>query len=568
MNTDDKIRAILRLEADTVEPSAAGWDAIQAGVARRGARTWWTRGAALAGAAAVVVGAGAYVATSDRSPRGIDQVPATSGPSVSTSPLPSASASPSPTATPPSTVVDEPIHAIWPLTTTREVADWQADEETYPALRTARGAALAFARNYLGVPDATVVGEERFGESDYEIRTPDFLVSRVHVIGHGEGGTAPFVVTRAEADPLRIAEPEAATALAGRVTVRGTYEGVDPGITVRVRADGGGTAPVELATQRAGTGPSGWSASLEFTTRATTGSILVTLASGRDGSVAAAAAVPVTFGRAPATTAGPAEVVATRDGRIAVLSAATGKVVRWLTAAGARAFDPQLTADGKTVVYAQGTSTPCRSDIRSVPVGGGTPKTLATGGGLSGPSLRDGVLAYVRSECEGNTVARQFVEVRSAGPRQSFEVGGTLRGDGVVAGERFVAYLDEDGAMLHLPDAYGEFADSPRKAPDGCAWTALTWGARDVNDREQLFATAACESTPDGATSYLYRMDADGQNVTRLEQVDVPDIVSMDFAGEHLVFGSRAHDSETSVYSYVGGVPRLVPGYGARPSWH
>ena len=41
MNADDKIRAILRLEADAVEPSAAGWDAIQAGIARRGARTWW-----------------------------------------------------------------------------------------------------------------------------------------------------------------------------------------------------------------------------------------------------------------------------------------------------------------------------------------------------------------------------------------------------------------------------------------------------------------------------------------------------------------------------------------------
>src|SRR4051794_19427397 len=47
---DDKLRAILRMEADEVEPSAAGWDAITTGIAARRVRTRWLRGGTLAGA--------------------------------------------------------------------------------------------------------------------------------------------------------------------------------------------------------------------------------------------------------------------------------------------------------------------------------------------------------------------------------------------------------------------------------------------------------------------------------------------------------------------------------------
>ena len=36
MNSDDKIRTIISSHAEQIEPSAAGWDAIRSGVARRG----------------------------------------------------------------------------------------------------------------------------------------------------------------------------------------------------------------------------------------------------------------------------------------------------------------------------------------------------------------------------------------------------------------------------------------------------------------------------------------------------------------------------------------------------
>lgn len=565
MNTDDKIRSILRMEADTIEPSPAGWDAIQAGIAARRSRARWARGAALAGAAALVVGAVVYVGT-DRSQRGITAPPATQLPTATEQPSPSQQPSPSPVFAGP----NEPIGAIWPLTTTHEVAAWNVDHATYPSLATASGAAEGFVRNYLGIRDATVVAEEdSVGGHRFEVRRDTAVVSVLTVNGFGPGGTAPFVVTRAEGNDVRIDSPAAGGTVYGQFTASGSYDAADPAIDVIVRADTDATAPVELDRARATTGPpDGWSASLTATTTATTGSLLVTNASLRDGGIGSASAIPLVFGT-PAVTPGPSQMVAARNGRIAVLSTATGEVVRWLTSEepGGGAFQPELSEDGKTVVYAQGAGT-CSSAVRSVPVAGGTPTTLVNAGegSFGHPSRRGGILAYVRFDCD---TAKQEIVVH-AGTRIVEPVDGEVVG-GPVVGDRFVAFISLKGNVrtLHTVDAHGELADNPVTSPEGCSWVTPTWGAKDSNDRMQLFVVASCSPRDEVVETWLYRFDADARNQVRLMRLDVLNVTSIDYAGDALLIGARdVRDPDMQIaYSYVGGKLRRIPGNAIRPTW-
>jgi hypothetical protein len=567
MNTDDKIRAILRMEADTVEPSPAGWDAIQNGIAERRSRGWWTRGMVIASGLAVVVGVVVFVAA-ERAPRSINEIPSTASPGISTTP--SASASPTPSAVVPP---NEPIDAIWPLTTTDEVRAWQGDQERYPSLRNATSSALAFARNYVGLADAEIQAlEGNYGENRFEVRNGDgVVVSTLTVKGFGKDGTAPFVVTLATSDAVRISTPVAGSSVWGTVQAEGTYEAVDPALDVTLRADAEAAAPVPLGTARAGTAEGNtWSASLTFTTSAKTGSLLVTNPSLKDGSVAAAAAVPLRFG--VVTFPGPKAMVAARDGRIAVLSTATGSVVRWLTPVlpGGGASEPELSDDGKTVVYVQGTGT-CSSEIRSVPVAGGKPTTLVGGGegALSHPTRRGEALAYHRTECqEGGD--NQLIVLRTPAGVDTVRVEGVLTG-GPVMGERFVAYTVREGtaSVLHTVDVYGELADNPVQAPAGCLWLSPAWGPRDATERDSLWVAATCSPRDEVIETRLYRFDQDARNRTLVATLDDlrGGVVSLDFAGEHLVIGTTAVKTDPMAWAYVGGTLRQIPGFALRPTW-
>ena len=553
MNHDDKIRAILRMEAEAVEPSPAGWDAIQQGVASRRARPWWTAGAALAGAAAMFLGVTAFVAATDR-PERPGGVGAASAPAASVSgrhsPTPTAAVRPA---------GDAPLDAIWPLTTRADVAVWEADPETYPALRTAKGAALAFARTYLGIANAEVLGKEQAGESVWEARNGTLAASQLTVRGFGADGTAPYVVVRAHHDALLIATPKPGAFVSGVFDATGTFEGVEPAIDVHLRGD----APaVSGGKVRAETTAHGWTARLSAAGRTGTGSLLVTAPSGLDGSVAAAAAVPVRFGQ----PVEPKVLVAAREGRIAVLSVDTGAVVRWLTepVPGAGAYDPELSDDGKTVVYAQATGT-CASEIRSVPVSGGPTTTLVpdTGTRLAHPSKRGSVLAYARLSCARG--GDQWQVVARLPGRET--VRDTTEPVGPVVSDRFAVYVtteDSDGGTLRTVDVYGEFEDSATPAPEGCAWAAATWGPRDENDREQIFAAATCApSTADEPQTRIYRFDADALNRRLVATVAVQEPASLDLAGDLLVVGSERN----AAYTYVDGTVRQVPGVASRPTW-
>jgi hypothetical protein len=573
MNTDDKIRAILQMEADSVEPSPAGWDAISAGVADRSRRVWWVRGGALAGAV-LTVAAVAVFAGADPSRQTIEPQPASPAPAPSETVAPSPSAtpapSPSPTATPDAVAYadGEALGTMWPLTTGRDVRAWLADPGTYPSLKDPKSSAMAFMRSYLGITDELVY--ERTGDHDDLVivkhggEQDSFEVTRLTVPDFGGRGTGPFVVTRAESPQLDVTAPAPGGEARSPLAVKGWFKTVDPSVLVTLRADTAGSAPAKLAEERAEFGPpADWSASLTYSTTARYGGVTAVLAGLNGTIVQGVAAVPVTFG---ASTTAPADTfVAARDGRIALLAATTGEVVRWLTEPGEGDYSPQLSVDRKTVVYGS-TTTACTSEIRSVPVAGGRPSTLARGGQLTVPSRRNGVLAYHSVDCEAD--GPEVVVVAPGGTRR-FPVDGRLRG-GITVGERFVLYVTErDGrTMLHMPDAFGELADNPTAPPSGCQWLAATWGSPDENDREQIVAAARCGSQDGDGDTVLYRLDADGKGATRFAEAGHLLVTSLDYdaAMNRLLLGIRDAAGEPEAFVLADGL-RRIPGLAEHPSW-
>ncbi|HEU0129732.1 MAG TPA: hypothetical protein VFQ85_01915 [Mycobacteriales bacterium] len=573
MNTDDKIRAILRLEADAVEPSPAGWNAITDGIAVRRRRTRWVWASGLAGAVALVA-AVAVLVTSGSDPRTIREQPATQPPSASatSTPAPSATA----TVTPPAPAGDAtPLRAIWPLTTRGEVRAWQADHAAYPSLATPEGAALAFARTYLGVADAAVapVQGQVWAVHRNDPNGQPYDVSRLTVQGFGDGGTAPFVVTLATAPGFTLGAPAAGAAVTSPVEVRGTYRAVDPSFTVRVRADGAGSAPVELATERATTSPPDvLSATLAFTTPSGTGSVLVTNASSTGGGISGAAAVPVTFARATAA-AMPETFVSSRGGRLAVFSTASGKLLRYLTA-----FEPgggstvnEVSADGRTVLYGQGVGT-CATEIRSVPVAGGPATTVVRypGDAAVGPASRRGdVLAFGRDRCDSG---EREVVIRAGGPDQTYPL--PARAEllaGPAVGGRFVAFSDTStgGSTLRVVDSLGELADATVTTHKDCRWAAVTWGRPDSNERPTLVLAKTCD---DGTG--LYRYDEDGLHGTEIGDLGTLDVRRLDESadGGHVLLsvlaGSDA-DRHWEVWTWSGGTPHRINTTADGPAaWH
>jgi hypothetical protein len=566
---DDKLRAILRMEADEVDPSAAGWDAITTGIAARRSRSRWLRGGALAGAALTVVALVVFTTSGhDRDTlHPVNPTPSATAPTQPGSPSPSPSSSPVDHFPPETT----PLNAIWPLTTLAELNAWQADHTTYPALATPRDSALAFAHGYLGIPDAVVAPTTATATATggtvarYTVSRAGFVVTTLEVREFGMAGGAPYLVTLAANDDLTIKTPLPGMSSDTPLVANGTYRAADPSIVVTLRADGPGTAPDQLATGHAVTGPPDvWEARLPFATTARAGSLLVTNASLRDGGVESAAAVPLWFGAFPARPPVPETFVAARDGRIALLDSASGQVVRWLTEQepGGGAYDPQLTRDRRYVVYAQGAGT-CSSEIRRVPVAGGPPVTVVGGGegALANPSLFGTTYAYERTGCGPG--AKHEVVMKNGTHIVTEPVDGDILG-GVTMGDRFAVYVTTKNGVtrVHEPDANGELADSPSAPPAGCSWLAATWGDYGGDGRSVILAAARCGETR------LYRMDADGNGPVQVGKAAALLVTSMDYDSSYdtMVLGVGGGGTQRA-FTWRGGAVYEIPGVAQRPSW-
>lgn len=556
MNTDEKIRAILQMEADAVEPSAAGFDAIREGIAKKRARTWWVRGSAFAGVG-LTTAAALVVLASNPTPQTIRQPPAASNSATArTEPTPAPSGSFAPAPAP-----GTPLGTIWPLTTQRELNEWHADNSTYPSLASAATSATAFTNKYLLTPQANAVQTgEKDGDLFFDVTYMGQVITKLEVRGFGANGTAPFLVTRASSEAVKISSPLPGAKATSPLRVEGDVHEVEPRVLVRLRADGPGSAPVELgdvfATHNA---PNVWSAELAFTTTHTTGSIFVGIKSPRgDDVLSAAAVIPVTFTPAVGTPSGDG-FVAIRDQRVALFEPG-GKLVRFLTEQepGGGAYAPDVSPDGTKVAWSQGGGT-CVLTAKYAPLNGGEPVVIGGGSGLYGRTtwVGNGRIAFTHTECggSGDETTLQLYDLASKkvttlAPLDDVPVALGASPDG-----KHLAYVVRDTLTTY---EIGSGATQVIRLRSGCQWRAVDVIGSSTVGEPILLTGRTCADEPGFLVDRFATNAPDTDRVTERKHDAMAYRLSYDEASKAVLISHGLEDGETYVeISDVNGL-RLV----------
>ncbi len=291
--------------------------------------------------------------------------------------------------------------------------------------------------------------------------------------------------------------------------------------------------------------------------------------------------------RAEAADGMPARFVAEVDGRIAVVSADTGRIERRLTddRAGGSAEEPTVSPDGRTVWFSRGDG-PCAAHLASIPVAGGAERKLRGSGeagpeGLPLPRPGRAQLAYSRTGCDK--------------PDEALVVGDLegLEGHGQIGlaplawsrdGDHLLA-VSSDGATVHLLDVNpaGTIVDDRELAPaDGTSACRLQVVGFSPDDNNGYVAERRCGPSGEQGRRSLVLLDRGGdfrRAVVRLPRgqgfVDRP---AFDSSGHSLLFstapsdaGGSAGTADDDVTLWLwrdGEVRRLARQSGYRhPSW-
>ncbi len=580
MSADEKLRDILRAEADLIEPSPAGWDRIREVIAVRRRRRLWLRSSLVATTALSLVAVVALVSTGGTDPDTRGRiVPATAPPSPSASP----GAVPAPADR------DAPLPVIWPLTTLRQIDFWQDNPQSRPALRSPETTAKEFVLRYLGLADV------RVESSGVTSGTSFWVVSRLIV--PGDEKTRVFIATVAVTAEYARDDPEPGPYLVSRVesgdgvesltitsltggdsplmspvTVTGRVNGVDESVRVEIRGHqpAGAAGYVELAKAFVPAGAEQpWETVLSFPEPPeNAGAVYASTASPADGKLSAVTVIPVALTSprmqdaaartaTPQPTAAseiyPAQFVAVEDGRIGVYEAKTGKRVRFYTEPrpGGGASEPSVYENYSSILYVQGEGT-CASSIRSVGLDGFPRETLVTskeGRVASKPAMSDGGrLAYASSVCDPAAGATELV-VGSKRIRFGTEEGGSIndlawspKGDRIAV---LVGLIDSTEIYLVDPDTASSVVQGkplPRPPDEegvDCDWSSVTFAGDG-----RLLAGQACWSEISDAGSLGGRIVAFEESgprpfLTLPERIAAFDV---DRSGDHLVLGMLACD--------------------------
>ena len=249
----------------------------------------------------------------------------------------------------------------------------------------------------------------------------------------------------------------------------------------------------------------------------------------------------------------PARFVAEVDGRIAIVSANTGRVDRYLTAhySGHRASQPTVSDDGHTVWFSRRDG-PCASHLASVAVTGGRERRLPGSGeagpeGLPLPRPGRAQIAYARADCKDRHIALIIGDV------EGFEGHGQVglvpmawnrRGDHLLA-------VTPDGQDLHLLDVnetgaiVAIHALAPADPSPHCRMAVIGFSP-DHNDG--YVAVRLCGSGGDARRS-LVLLGNDGalrRTVIRLPRGQkFADHVTFDGTGHSLLYSTAPEEAAT-----------------------
>jgi hypothetical protein len=387
---EDRLRELLRSEAEGVVPAGDGLARIQARVARRRqARRWLLPSAAVATAAAAATLV--LVVPDARDTQTL--TPATSTPTAQTPPSPRPTASPSPSAPPVPGTWNGP--AYWPFASQAAVdalpspvAQWATDpvEVVTRLVRDVLPLEGVTARQTCASCDVVSlrVGSEEVGQAQLGRLDWD--------------GTRVYTVVGIEADGLTITAPRAGTAVSSPTSVAGRVAGVHENVDVRLLAQDGG----QVAQAGAPAGAEvPWSASLSWSADDwTTGAVLGVTRSDRDGSVRRIVLVPVA--RATGATAG--AFAALVDGHAALFDPTDGTQLRQLTYPPQGMQDTELAWGGSTLAWVrEPTATRCTSSLNRLDAGKAS--TVAEQAGISYTTPRlspsGALLGWVEIVCDG-----------------------------------------------------------------------------------------------------------------------------------------------------------------------
>jgi hypothetical protein len=256
---------------------------------------------------------------------------------------------------------------------------------------------------------------------------------------------------------------------------------------------------------------------------------------------------PRPHGRTAAADGMPARFVAEIAGRIAIVSADTGRVEDHLTADSPTggAGEPSVSPDGRTVWFSR-TDGPCAAHLASVPVAGGHEEKVA-GSGEAGPERlplpRPGraQLAYSRSDCKDSNEALVVGDLRGLegyGQMGLVPLAWSRDGDQLLA-------TSADGRQVHLLEVNkvgAIVADQELTPPDRTPECRLEVVGFSPDDNKGYVAVRRCGPTGEDTRRSLVLLDKNGgfrQAVLRLPRgQDFIDRIAFDPSGHSLLYAT------------------------------
>jgi hypothetical protein len=278
----------------------------------------------------------------------------------------------------------------------------------------------------------------------------------------------------------------------------------------------------------------------------------------------------------------PAQFVAESGGRIAVVSADTGRVVRYLTAPrpGGGAMEPTVSRDGRTVWFSRADGT-CAAHVASVPATGGDEKAVPGSGeaGAEGTPLpRPGrpQVAFARAACHDKAADHALIVSDLGGDEGHGQLGlvplaWNRGGDHLLAttadgGEARLLRMGPSGAILASESL------APADPTPNCRLAVVGFSPDENNG---YVAVRRCGQSGSGsqARRSLVLLDKDlaqRQTVVRLARgQDFVDRLAFDATGHSLLYSTATPDGEVTLWLWRDGEVRRLgrPSRYRHPSW-
>ncbi len=437
MTPEGRLREILR--SDPWTPTGDGLQRIQQRlVRRRRLRLALVPATALLTVAAVVV----YVASGGAGSQKLIEVPATHGPTPSTSPSPRVVPPPA------TTVGDGYVGALWPFASQLQADAWTADHGSRTWAADQTSVAAHFVTDYLGLSGVTADKACATCLKVLLTGSNGRTVGTVHLVG--DGGVArngpPYSVEGVDGGDLRVTSPVAGAGVSSPLPVSGRVTGVDENVSLRLRSTTG-TVLASAGTPAGSALP--WTASLTWTDPSwSTAGVVATTTSLKDGSITRVAVVTVhrassagsvgSTGSTGSTGSAVSTFAGLRQGHVVLLSGTTGQVVRQLTFPPTGKVDLDASWSAGSLVWVRGQQTGCADELDRLDQGRVSTVVPPGTAHLGSPKIspHGTTVAYLSTACTGGTAT---IEVTA---------GATTRRVAIQGRTVSVADVKDDGAVL------------------------------------------------------------------------------------------------------------------------